>query len=109
MGVALQGGGHQAMVNGHLMQVPGTSASTPTIAGMVGVLNDLRMSRGMPPLGFLNPLLYHESTRAAGVFNDITEGSNPGCGTQGFPASEGWDPATGLGSINFGNLKQLVL
>jgi tripeptidyl-peptidase I len=31
------------------------------------------------------------------VFNDITEGSNPGCGYTGFTASEGWDPVTGLG------------
>lgn len=26
------------------------------------------------------------------VFTDITKGSNPGCGTLGFPAAKGWDP-----------------
>jgi tripeptidyl-peptidase I len=31
------------------------------------------------------------------VFTDITQGSNPGCGGEGFPAKEGWDPVTGLG------------
>ncbi|KAF8321001.1 uncharacterized protein EI90DRAFT_3080003 [Cantharellus anzutake] len=33
-----------------------------------------------------------------GVLNDITTGSNPGCGTTGFNATRGWDPATGFGT-----------
>jgi hypothetical protein len=33
------------------------------------------------------------------MFNDITEGTNPGCGTKGFPAAPGWDPSTGLGEL----------
>ena len=40
----------------------------------------------------------------AGAFNDITNGTNAGCGTQGFPAAPGWDPITGLGTPNFANL-----
>ena len=35
------------------------------------------------------------------IFNDITNGTNPGCGTDGFRASPGWDPLTGLGTPNF--------
>jgi tripeptidyl-peptidase-1 len=31
------------------------------------------------------------------VFTDITTGSNPGCGGDGFQVKEGWDPVTGLG------------
>lgn len=31
------------------------------------------------------------------AFTDITIGSNPGCGSPGFPAAPGWDPVTGLG------------
>jgi tripeptidyl-peptidase-1 len=31
------------------------------------------------------------------AFNDVTEGSNPGCGSPGFTAAKGWDPVTGLG------------
>lgn len=31
------------------------------------------------------------------VFNDIVSGSNPGCGSPGFPTAKGWDPVTGLG------------
>ena len=59
---------------------------------MVALLNDFRLSQGKSSLGFLNPLIY-----AAGVsagFNDITSGSNPGCGTNGFTAGPGWDPVS---------------
>lgn len=35
------------------------------------------------------------------VFHDITTGNNPGCNTNGFSASEGWDPVTGLGTPNY--------
>ena len=38
------------------------------------------------------------------MFNDITNGTNPGCGTVGFTAVKGWDPVTGLGTINFPKL-----
>ena len=37
-------------------------------------------------------------------FNDVTNGTNPGCGTEGFRASPGWDPVTGLGTPNFERL-----
>ena len=30
----------------------------------------------------------------AAAHNDITTGSNPGCGTNGFPATTGWDPVS---------------
>lgn len=55
-----------------------------TFAGVIALLNDFRISQGKSPLGFLNPTLY--SAGVAG-FNDITSGSNPGCGTNvSFPA-----------------------
>lgn len=55
------------------------------------MLNDARISAGKPPLGFLNPWLYGKGY--AGL-NDITSGNNPGCGTEGFNATVGWDPGT---------------
>ncbi|KAJ7931745.1 family S53 protease [Mycena leptocephala] len=51
--------------------------------------------------GFLNPFLYAN----AAALNDVSAGSNPGCGTDGFPAKAGWDPVTGLGTPNFSALK----
>ena len=43
------------------------------------------------------------------AFNDITSGSNPGCGTEGFYAQPGWDPVTGVGTPNFVKLLALYL
>ena len=53
------------------------------------------MQPNKAPLGFLNPWLYsYEVLSLPGGpgLNDIVDGSNPGCGTQGFPARPGWDP-----------------
>ena len=35
-------------------------------------------------------------------------GSNPGCDTNGFNATKGWDPVTGLGTPNFAKLLTAV-
>ena len=59
------------------------------MAGVISLLNDYQLSRGKPPLGFLNPWLYGQGR--AGL-NDIKSGSNPGCNTDGFTAIRGWDP-----------------
>ncbi|KAH8993909.1 subtilisin-like protein [Lactarius akahatsu] len=84
-----------------LKLVDGTSCSTPVVAGIISLLNDYQLSMNRPVLGFLNPWLY--STASQG-FNDITSGSNPGCGTDGFSAVPGWDPVTGLGTPDFQRL-----
>jgi len=52
-------------------------------------------------VGWLNPVLY----KYPSAFTDIKEGSNK-CGVRGQPccggydATEGWDPVTGLGTVN---------
>ncbi len=48
-------------------------------------------------MGFINPALYANPQ----VMNDVTNGNNPGCGTKGFTAVQGWDPLTGLGYVAF--------
>ncbi|RPD75551.1 subtilisin-like protein [Lentinus tigrinus ALCF2SS1-7] len=83
----------------------GTSTSTPAFASLVALLNDRLLNVGKAPLGFLNPLLY---SRGAGAFTDVTSGSNPGCGTDGFPADVGWDPVSGLGTPDFDKLLDVV-
>lgn len=85
--------------------VAGTSCAAPTFSGIIALLNDLRLSAGKPQLGFLNPFIYQNP----GLFNDITTGSNPGCGTEGFQAAPGWDPATGYGTPNYAKLAQAVM
>jgi len=85
--------------------VAGTSASSPIFASVISLLNDELISNGKPPLGFLNPFLYSVGAKA---LNDITSGSNPSCGTNGFPATTGWDPVTGLGTPNYTALRRAV-
>ncbi|KAI5119608.1 hypothetical protein M0805_005778 [Coniferiporia weirii] len=93
-------------LEGEAILIGGTSASSPTFAGFVSLLNDVRLSNGLPSLGFLNPFIYSKGQTG---FNDITVGNNPGCGTEGFNATKGWDPITGFGTPDFAKLKELVL
>eukprot|EP00607_Mallomonas_marina_P005417 CAMPEP_0182440460 /NCGR_PEP_ID=MMETSP1167-20130531/87082_1 /TAXON_ID=2988 /ORGANISM="Mallomonas Sp, Strain CCMP3275" /LENGTH=465 /DNA_ID=CAMNT_0024634429 /DNA_START=920 /DNA_END=2317 /DNA_ORIENTATION=+ len=84
----------------------GTSAATPVLGGMVSLVNAERLSRGLPSLGWITPLLYSLN----GSFtNDIVTGDNKcvskalsgSCCEEGFLATEGWDPVTGFGSVDF--------
>merc|ERR1711959_116754 len=96
--VAALGEGYQVVIDGFPHQ-PGTSASAPTFAGLVSLLNEARLAKKMAPMGFLNPWLY----KHADAFTDITQGDNlDGRGSYhqpyGFNCSAGWDPVTGLGT-----------
>ncbi|KAH9888842.1 peptidase S8/S53 domain-containing protein [Cubamyces lactineus] len=104
--VSAQGINYVTRINGTFFLSEGTSASTPVWASVVALLNDALLNAGKPPLGFINPLLYSEG---AAALNDITSGSNTGCGAQGFPALAGWDPATGFGSPDYDKLLALVM
>ncbi|KAF8268685.1 subtilisin-like protein [Lactarius quietus] len=99
--VSSQAVGCKIILNGAQVTGDGTSCSTPVVAGLISLLNDYRLSKNMPPLGFLNPRIYGDARPG---FNDITSGSNPGCGTEGFSAVPGWDPVTGFGTLDFGKL-----
>jgi len=95
--------------------VSGTSCSTPAFGALVALLNGARLSAGKPSLGWLNPLLYAHAADD-GAFTDIVAGSNPGCAVNsavgylggGFSCAPGWDPLTGLGTINFAKWQQIV-
>ncbi|KAH9030352.1 subtilisin-like protein [Lactarius pseudohatsudake] len=95
----------QIIVGKNGFTADGTSGATPTVAGIISLLNDYLLSTGKSPLGFLNPWLY--GLGAAG-FNDIASGSNSGCGTDGFSAIYGWDPVTGFGTPDFVALQALL-
>ncbi|KAH8993828.1 subtilisin-like protein [Lactarius hatsudake] len=99
--IALQAINFRIVSNTQFLKVRGTSCSTPTAAGIISLLNDYRISNGKAPLGFLNIWLYGICLEG---LNDITSGSNPGCNTEGFSAVPGWDPVTGLGSLDFERL-----
>ncbi|EJF57619.1 family S53 protease-like protein [Dichomitus squalens LYAD-421 SS1] len=99
--ISAAGVSYQVNIGGTVTDVSGTSASTPFVASTVALLNDRLVAAGKAPMGFLNPFLY---STGASAFTDITTGNNPGCGTDGFPANEGWDPVTGLGTPDFNKL-----
>ncbi|KAI0055948.1 family S53 protease [Artomyces pyxidatus] len=103
--VSAQAGNFSMIWKGEQILVTGTSASSPTFASVIALLNDELIAAGKSPLGFLNPFLY---TTGRNALNDVTTGSNPGCNTSGFPAAEGWDPVTGLGTPNFAALRKAV-
>lgn len=54
-------------------------ASTPVVAGMVALINDRRLQRGLAPLGFLNPALYQLQKQGHGdAFYDVSGAGNGG-------------------------------
>jgi len=86
----------------------GTSASAPVVASIMALLNEIRLSRGAPVLGYVNPYLANIFTFRGG-FNDILTGSNPGSETNtGFPATLGWDACSGMGTPNFTQLASFI-
>ncbi|XP_071383867.1 tripeptidyl-peptidase 1 [Centroberyx affinis] len=91
--------------------VSGTSASTPVVGGMLALINDQRLLKGLPALGFLNPRLYKLKGQA--LF-DVTEGCHLSCLDEqvqgkGFCAAPSWDPVTGWGTPNYPALLAALL
>ena len=101
--------GFLVLVDDEYIPVGGTSCSAPTVAGIISLLNDIRLNKGKSTLGFFNPLLY--KTLGDNGFFDITKGDNSANALfcPGFKAVKGWDPASGWGSPNFELLKDLIL
>lgn len=91
--VSANGANYVIAIDGEFALVYGTSASSPVFGSIITLINEQLAAAGKAPVGFINPVLYANP----GVMNDITNGTNPGCGTDGFDATPGWDPVTGLG------------
>ncbi len=101
---------------GAYVNTGGTSAATPFFAGILALLNQHVVNSGIaqrPGLGNINPRLYQMAQTTTGVFHDIVTGSNivpcktgtTGCTSDpyGYSATPGYDPVTGLGSLNVAN------
>lgn len=85
--------------------VGGTSVATPLWAVLAALTNELLQKEGKSRLGFLNPLLYQIARNKRlyrACFHDVTKGNNDynGLNAGRYPASPGYDMATGLGSYN---------
>jgi subtilase family serine protease len=74
----------------------GTSFAAPMWAGYLALANQQGEAAGNPPLGFINPAVYTIGASGSYTtdFHDIVSGSN------GDPATTGYDLATGWGSPN---------
>ena len=109
--------GFRTGAGGNFTVVGGTSASAPTVAAILALVN--QSLGNTPPTGLapVNPRLYQLSTSFAADFNDVTSGDNkvpctsgtPDCsGTTsiGFTAGPGYDLVSGLGSPNGATIAQ---
>jgi subtilase family serine protease len=92
--------------------IGGTSLSCPQWAGLVAIADQINKAKyGQTGLGLINPALYKLAsnpakyaadyfdvahTAIAGVANDNQEDPS----IPGYPAGQGWDPVTGLGTPN---------
>jgi len=111
---------YEIFYGGSNAAVAGTSCGTPSMAGIVALLNQYQINKGnqtIPGLGNINPQLYRLAQSAPSAFHDIVSGNNivpcaqasPDCatGSLGYAAGPGYDMATGLGSIDANNLFNL--
>jgi uncharacterized protein (TIGR03437 family) len=91
----------------------GTSAATPSMAASLALLSHYQLLNKIqktPGLGNINPQLYRLAQGAPLAFNDVVMGNtmvpcaqgSPDCltGSFGYPATVGYDQATGLGSLD---------
>jgi subtilase family serine protease len=103
--VALSAAGHDAYLvvsqQGGLYAIRGTSASSPSFAGIMALVVQKTGQRQ----GNANVRLYQLANAQYGaggavVFHDIASGSNSVPGVTGYAGTAGYDPATGLGSVD---------
>ena len=113
----------QSAQNPGITLVGGTSASTPTFAGIMSLVDQGTNSRQgqadyvLYKLAATETLSSCNASSQAGlpagncIFNDVTVGSNTVSGETGFgnansayQSAVGWDAASGLGSVNVNNL-----
>ncbi|GAA3690020.1 hypothetical protein GCM10022399_02170 [Terrabacter ginsenosidimutans] len=84
--------------------IGGTSLSCPQWAGLVAIADQINGGG----LGLINPGLYRigsNPARYAADFHDVTLGNNTADpSVEGYPATTGWDPVTGLGTPDAGVL-----
>jgi len=92
-------------VNGTLTVAGGTSFSSPVFAGILTLVAD---QTGQSALGNANPQLYQLAATSPSPFHDIVSGNNmvpTSSGTTiGYSAGPGYDPVTGLGSVDVAKL-----
>lgn len=102
--VALNAAGHDgylAISEGNTYVFSGTSCAAPTFAALASLVTQKAAERQ----GNLDPSLYKLAAAqyggtGAAVFHDVKTGNNSVPGVAGFTAGAGYDPASGLGSVD---------
>jgi kumamolisin len=89
--------GYRVRVDGQNTVIGGTSAVAPLWAALTALINQ----KIGHPVGAPHDTLYTQASAKA--FHDITTGNN-----DGYTASPGWDPCTGLGTPDGAKIAQLV-
>jgi pseudomonalisin len=101
--VSLTAAGHDGYLiyqEGNLYVVGGTSAASPSFAGVMAlVVQHTRARQGNANTVFYS-LASKQRAGGAAVFHDIASGNNSVPGQTGFNATAGYDQATGLGTID---------
>ena len=101
--VSLTASGHDGYLitfDGGLYSVGGTSASAPSFAGLVALVNQKTNAKQGLVNTVLYPLAVKQAAGGAAVFHDVTMGNNTVPGVQGFAATTGYDKGSGLGSVD---------
>jgi uncharacterized protein (TIGR03437 family) len=111
--------GYMVYTGGSLGVFGGTSVPAPAFAGIAALLNQYLVSthaQQAAGVGNMNPTLYALAQFVPDVFHDVTTGDNvvtAACSSRnracsnspvGYTAGVGYDPATGLGSVDAYNL-----
>ncbi len=103
--VSLTAAGHDGYLiemNGGEYVVGGTSAASPSFAGLMAlVVQNAGARQGNANTAFY-ALASKQASGGAPVFHDTTSGTNSVPGLTGFSAGAGYDRASGLGSVDAG-------
>jgi hypothetical protein len=95
--------GDAIVIGGEWNIIGGTSAAAPKWAAIAAMTNATCASEHVATVGFANPALYQIAANAVTygeAFNDIKLGNNDNAGANAgaYPATPGYDLATGLGT-----------
>jgi len=87
------------------IQVGGTSIGAPQWAGYLALVNESRIEKELPTLGYLNPILYNSSPNdKRNIFTDVIKGRNGA-----YAAGEGWDAVTGWGTMKASEMLDFLI
>jgi subtilase family serine protease len=101
--VSLTAAGHDGYLiyqEGGMYVVGGTSAASPSFAGLMALVVQNTAARHGNANTVFYPLATKQRSGGAVVFHDITVGNNSVPGQTGYTAKVGYDQASGLGSVD---------